>query len=669
MDELWATTRHGSNAGRGFHYQDAVATELAVRAWRGDLPLRCIVPEGYDDVSIQLADGWLHAQVKSRREHRGNFRMSDVSEVWPGLAKRIGADPSARGALILERPIAGVEPTGLDRALADTADDATRAAIVQALAGERIGPNDFLRRAHVLVTPAPATTAVRLLAEALNVAPATAAAHLGVLHARFTQLADANGRRQANDQAAMTVGDIARVIEDVTEAVDPSALHEAIGDGLCEVVDFVTALHDDDFFHGVDVSVGHVVAGLPADRAELVDDLVAGVLRRRVALVVGPSGSGKSALLWLAAYATRHHVRWYRVRRVLESDVTALARLVKGLQPTDDAPVGLVVDDLGRDGRAGFDALASEVASRPGCLVLGACREEDLMLVRVAARAAQTRPILDEALAERLWSELRARSEAGWTDWREPFHESGGLLLEYGHLLTRGERLERTIGAQVTDRVREHRGLELETLALIATADAFGAQIDAQRLQAVVPAEPAVLREALVRLVDEHLVVEAGSRFGGLHELRSAAASREIHRTPPPTLEATVHRLITRLLDERGMQPFLTRVLEPQAVREDVVLEALAERFGHADGEPGALASALHALRVVAFRRDARAWRTILDEEGVAATDIGIVTHLATSDADTDIFPPAIRQAVVRIRALPATRPAPCAAPAAARRA
>ena len=38
-DDLWAKSRSGSHAGRGFHYQDAVATEFAVRAWRGELSL------------------------------------------------------------------------------------------------------------------------------------------------------------------------------------------------------------------------------------------------------------------------------------------------------------------------------------------------------------------------------------------------------------------------------------------------------------------------------------------------------------------------------------------------------------------------------------------------------------------------------------------------------
>jgi len=83
---MWATSRNGSNAGRGFHYQDGVATELAVRAWRGEFDARRIVPEGLEDVSVETESGWLHLQAKSRREHRGQFTLSDLADAWRHLA-------------------------------------------------------------------------------------------------------------------------------------------------------------------------------------------------------------------------------------------------------------------------------------------------------------------------------------------------------------------------------------------------------------------------------------------------------------------------------------------------------------------------------------------------------------------------------------------------------
>ena len=52
MIELWQESRSGSHAGRGFRFQDAVATEIAVRRWRGELPVERVIPEGLDDVPL-----------------------------------------------------------------------------------------------------------------------------------------------------------------------------------------------------------------------------------------------------------------------------------------------------------------------------------------------------------------------------------------------------------------------------------------------------------------------------------------------------------------------------------------------------------------------------------------------------------------------------------------
>jgi hypothetical protein len=101
---LWARSRSGSHAGRGFRYQDAVATELALRGLNGELPLRRIVPEGLADISVELKTGWLHLQAKSRREHRGEFPLSELTDAWPALAERLASDPQARAALVLELP-------------------------------------------------------------------------------------------------------------------------------------------------------------------------------------------------------------------------------------------------------------------------------------------------------------------------------------------------------------------------------------------------------------------------------------------------------------------------------------------------------------------------------------------------------------------------------------
>jgi hypothetical protein len=65
-------------------------------------------------------------------------------------------------------------------------------------------------------------------------------------------------------------------------------------------------------------------------------------------------------------------------------------------------------------------------------------------------------------LAERLWRELREAEKTNWAGWREPWKMSDGLLLEYVHILTRGQRMHELLADQVAARISDPtRSLEL----------------------------------------------------------------------------------------------------------------------------------------------------------------------------------------------------------------
>jgi hypothetical protein len=642
--DVWDASRSGSHAGRGFRYQDGVATEFAVRSWRGDLDTRVIVPEGMEDVSIERGTGWLHLQAKSRRQHRGQFTLPELTNAWRHLAERLVADPTAKAGLVLERPLPGTE-SGFDRTLADNASVDVRAAVADAVR-DLIQPDDFLARTHVVVMPSPVDTAVALLAEKFGRSPAACVAHEAILRTALGRLADENGVREAADPAAMSAADVARLLDQVTESTDPSLLDEAVQTGIAELVDFMTPVKDEAFFRGIDVVAGHVVAGLPLPRPEI-DHLVNGLAAHRLAIAVGPSGAGKSALMWQTAFARRHAVRWYRVLRLNDSDVSALVRLVKGQA---GVAVGLVVDDLGRDDRAGFDRLVEQLRDYANAQIVAACREEDLFLVRTANTSVQVRPVLGPELAEQIWRELHEAGETTWPAWREPYEASDGLLLEYGHLLTQGNRLIETVTAQVDQRVREHRDLELDVLTLISTADAFGAEISVRQLVTALPADAAAVRAALTRLIDEHLVHEHDGFLGGLHEVRSLHLMRATHRVPPPILTDTIRQVI-HLISGPALQPFLTRLLLDEPVSDDVAIDAVAARLNRSP-DLVALASALHALRVVGFHRTAEQWRAIAEQEEAAPTDIATIGLVALSGGDESILPDPASRTVARTRRL-----------------
>src|SRR5690606_11738769 len=104
---------------------------------------------------------------------------------------------------------------------------------------------------------------------------------------------------------------------------------------------------------------------------------------------------------------------------------------------------------------------------QPGILMLGMVREEDLYLINDLAGTPLVRPTLDEGLAQRIWTALRAERDLAFVSWREPYERSLGLMLEYVHLLTSGNRLQDTLDAQVRQRVREARDAELNVLAAV----------------------------------------------------------------------------------------------------------------------------------------------------------------------------------------------------------
>lgn len=246
-------------------------------------------------------------------------------------------------------------------------------------------------------------------------------------------------------------------------------------------------------------------------------------------------------MMWDAAATTRHVIRWHRVRIATEAQVPALVRLARALRGSASAPVGFVFDDVGGDLRPAWDALSRLTPARFGVVMLGSIREEDLFQIETRARVGEVRAEPDDALAERLWTELRDRGATTWAGWREPWSMSGGLMLEYAHILTQGDRMVDVLTTQVDRREREGRHLELSILRVTSFAGAASALVDTTKLARQLGVSDGELNQALRRLVDEHLVREPHDGLvGGMHQLRSKHLLTLTHRTPPPTLEATI---------------------------------------------------------------------------------------------------------------------------------
>jgi len=646
-----AASRAGSHAGRGFRYQDAAGVWLVVRCWTDELPYGEVIPEGKDDYELRGVTGTALVQAKSRRDHLGPFPVGEAADFVRDLWVRFEASSSAPSDLILllERPVA--EGPLVHHGLVD------HLGLAEAL---RADPRweALASRTHVWIAREPLEDAVAAISHAAPSGPLAAQVHYGELLHRIGALADANGLAKDGCFGGLSVSDVEASIRRLEPLLNLAGMEVALRDGYCDVVDFLTPLNDPAFYQGVDTQPGHIAAGLVAERPESRRPVLEALEARRAALIVGPSGVGKSALMWEAARAARHTVRWFQVRRGNSTDAHLFIRLAHALRATPAAPIGFVVDDVGRGLSDLWDGLIRESAAGSGILILGSIREEDLLPLSSRSRAREIRPAVGEAVAERIWRRLSERHMTSWAGWREPWMRSNGLLLEYTHILTRGDRLETVLAEQIDRRLREARDTELAVLRITAAAGAAGALIDPERLAGVLNITADDLSRALRRLIAEHLVAESAAGFlGGLHQLRSTTVFDLCNAHPPPTRSKTIASAV-HAATGASLGALATYVIVHHPGETASLVQALAERLEQ-DGDSAAAAGALSGLGQAHIETTLRRWIPEALSLGLEQTQVTLAVMFAVAGMDLSSmpFPDRLREAVRALRIHSASDP------------
>ena len=627
LHEAWRSSRSGARSGRGYRYQDAVGALEACRLLAAG-EAASIVPEGWEDITREPMSGpIIQMQVKSRQRHLGSFGPRAVANVinegWAKHRHRLDAQPGSIFEVVLEETVDDFTIEG---------DVLARTRLGDALRGfisvDGVDASEVLSLSRVRVEPDPMASAVAILSDAMRLPAAACVVAWQALRHAIGQAADANATRPMDSRAKLGLTDIQAQVDRATELVDIGQLEQALQAGLVEALDWNSPVVDDRFYEGVDVVPGHVSAGLTLNRPQLVGAVLDGLDEGRFVLIAGPSGSGKTALAWLVANH-RRAMPWYRLRRVDESSLATVVRFVAAHEPSDRTPIGFVVDDVaGGPSVTAFDEFVEEVLLLPGVHVLATVRNENLGLVRQARRARIIRPELDEDLAQRLFEKLGPAAPDEWPHYGEPLLLSRGLVLEYTHLLTRGERLADVVADQVRDRrVDPERAAELRVLALVAEASSAGSAVPADVLERAGGIDASDLPRAVSRLKDEHLVVatERGALVG-LHQLRSDAASAAIYSNPPPT-EAATYADLCRILPADLLGLVAARATERGHL--DTVADAVASSF-----DLGRLSAAVSGARAGTFRAEAREWAAIASRHEVpdGLTDITYSAAIAGMD-------------------------------------
>jgi hypothetical protein len=653
LDQLWAASRHGAHNVAGVRYQIVVGLHLLIEGYARTWPIVALTPEGLEDLDCELDGGeGLLVQAKERSDPVGFSLVADFIAHAGGPASLGGHKRIALATNASVDPAWG--PTGWDTPLLASLGTAERQQLAQAFPTLQSSQlDDLLARTHVVVLPERLDDHMALrLADLFAMPPSHAAIAVAVLLTAL-QNDSAAQRHTSPRNAARWLADRVRVeCERLRTTIDPTQLHELERAGSIASIDFGqrSDISPEQFLEGVDVRPLHIAARLDIARPTELSEVRQGLIDHRYALIVGPSGSGKSGVLWRTAYdLTAERVRAFRVRSLSSDRVGALLRYVDLQHPTPETPVLICIDDLGRPGTVGWEEAAPELLERPGVLLVGAAREEDFRPALAARQGVVVRPRLDETLARGIADTLGRRGVETQLAPEEAFRASEGLLMEYLSLLLSGQRLEAVVGEQADDLLRPDRSVEREVVRVVCAADVLETSLPPDALKRVVSDLPA-LPSALNRAHREHLIVqEDDGRWGGLHELRSQAIIDRLHAAPPPTVETTYATVLELLpADERA------RTLEIAASTAAILGDALVATVASFIQQQEPTATVVEELMVALARADvarhARLCLEVIDRArppGMSSTQLALVAFPARfGGVEMPMLPEAFQQLV-----------------------
>lgn len=544
--ELFAQLRQGSRNVAGVTWQLAVSVHVLVMSRAGVLPFTTLLPEGFEDLDCRTATGD-ETLVQVKEVGAGAGRLT-ASRICDAIVHAMSAT-SGPIVIVTDGDLgSGMQFTGWDEVL--SAHPESCVALVDALVDKGLTTIEaaaLLERLHLVSLPWNLREQTEaLLSSDQRVHPAVASFTVDSLYQSFG-MASAEQRHLALDQArTLTTGDVDTTLRAVQSAVDVAGLDAAVAAGVCRPADFqaIGATSASQFYLGMDGAPTHIAQGLDVVRVNEMDQIAQAAQSEQYAVIVGPSGSGKSVLLWRAARDVILGARVVRVARVAtDEDARLLVRHVELLRSTATSPVVVAADNLGRPRTSAWPNAVAALREIPHVFIIGAAREEDFSPLLLSGSTRVIKPLLDRLTAELIAERIQRAELTVKMATAEAFARSGGLLMEFLSLLREGKHLEQVLGQQATELASPGREIQRETARLVLSAHAVGLSLTARMLSDAlvhVAGSASAVGDALAALKNEHVVLDNGEVWTGLHERRSQTLTTLLHDAPPPTLGDTL---------------------------------------------------------------------------------------------------------------------------------
>ena len=556
-------SRQGSRNIAGVTYQVAVSAYLLVLGRSGELPVTSVTPEGMEDVDCRCGDGQsLLVQAKERGDGSGTLTCATVAKIFDHVLPALEVRANSRFALVTNAQLGSdLTFTNWSGTAQSILTSASCHSLLLAAAdkGRAERANLLARSSLVFLERQLDVLVAQSLCATYQIPPAVARLVYSILLQDLGEIAAAQRSKTPETAVFRHLADLDAMVHRVQEMVDVGQIDLAVRSGIVEPLDFVAAsdILPERFLLGVDTTPSHIAANLDILRPSVWSEINSSLQNDGYVVIAGPSGSGKSSLLWRSARNCEWAARKARILRLMPGDVAELIRWARLQQPSPRAPLLLCADNLGRATTSGWTTAIEQLRGIPGVVILGAVRREDFNSSLVATAPVVIEPMLDLSLARSISQTLQSRGIATCLDSDEAFTQSKQLLMEFLSLLLSGRRMREVVAAQVQDRLAPERQTEREALRYVCAAHCLGLSVPAETLVRVL-GHPPDFHQAMTRLKSEHLLTEnEQTEWVGLHELRSRLICEILHTLPPPT-EAATYGLLLKMLPAES-QPILLR--------------------------------------------------------------------------------------------------------------